>query len=205
MARHDDAPWRNLGASVWAPHATSITTSVTCPWPRAAAKPWGRPASRNANMAPNGTQLAPNDTQMSQKGAQRTAKTILKVVPVKGVFRTLTGTARFDQLWTQSDPNGDPLAPIDAQSEPNGDQICQSGAQMTATGHPHDHGGDSGEHSGAKVRQKTVQRHPQDHPGSAGPPRKRSTLTPHPPPPSNGRSVLGPSSWLTHQSVWCSH
>ena len=69
---------------------------------------------------------------MSQKGAQRTAKTILKVVPVKGVFRTLTGTARFDQLWIQSDPNGDPLAPIDAQSEPNGDQIFQSGASLCA-------------------------------------------------------------------------
>ena len=63
---------------------------------------------------------------MSQKGAQRTAKTILKVVPVKGVFRTLTGTARFDQLWIQSDPNGDPFAPIGVQSEPNGDQIFQS-------------------------------------------------------------------------------
>ena len=110
-------------------HICGISVLHIC----AAAKPWGRPASRNANV----TQMSPkchpnvtNDAQMSQKGAQRTAKTILKVVPVKGVFRTLTGTARFDQLWIQSDPNGDPLAPIDAQSEPNGDQIFQSGASI---------------------------------------------------------------------------
>ena len=51
---------------------------------------------RNKKHTHTHAQLAPNDTQMSQKGAQRTAKTILKVVPVKGVFRTLTGTARFD-------------------------------------------------------------------------------------------------------------
>jgi hypothetical protein len=41
----------------------------------------------------------------AEKGAQRTAKNVLKVVPVKGVFRTLTGTARFDQLGSQKLPN----------------------------------------------------------------------------------------------------
>ena len=79
----------------------------------------------------------------AEKGAQRTAKNVLKVVPVKGVFRTFTGTARFDQQGSQKFPNdakycqtlptsGSEMATTEVQGATSGTKTAVSTKQLAA-------------------------------------------------------------------------